>query len=164
MAVCGFICGNVHYEIGGKSLVRVRREHISSTFIYWHVCQILCHCVNCRETSASTYGSYGVYDADQFKINKGTPEQYKQVADGGSEISSTLRVYNCQHLKQHFTDIYSGNCGSTMWRGGAFFSGKRIIREGTLDDTSILINSQVFAELYTDARPKWIVAQRAPIR
>jgi hypothetical protein len=46
-----------------------------------------------------------------------------------------------------------------MWREGATFPGKRIVKVGTLDDTSILDNFKVNAELYTDTRPKWVVAQ-----
>ena len=46
-----------------------------------------------------------------------------------------------------------------MWREGATFPGKRILKMGTLDDTSVLDNLKINAELYTDTRPKWVAAQ-----
>jgi hypothetical protein len=62
-----------------------------------------------------------------------------------------------------------------MWRDGASFPGKRIIKVcpqslsshsfltveqvGTLDDTSILDNLNMNAELFVDHRPKWVGVQ-----
>lgn len=46
-----------------------------------------------------------------------------------------------------------------MWREGASFPGKRIVKLGTLDDTSILDNLKINVELYADTRPKWVGAQ-----
>ncbi|KAF9700701.1 hypothetical protein EKO04_001292 [Ascochyta lentis] len=126
MVAGGCICGNVRYEAGGESAASV-----------------LCHCRDCRKIGGSTYSSNGIYDADQFKITKGTPKQHKKKGDSGNEMISN----------------FCGDCGSTMWREGATFPGKRIVKVGTLDDTSILDNFKVNAELYTDIRPKWVVAQ-----
>ena len=33
------------------------------------------------------------------------------------------------------------------------------VKVGTLDDTSVLDNLKINAELYTDTRPKWVAAQ-----
>ena len=48
-----------------------------------------------------------------------------------------------------------------MWRQGDTFAGKRIIKVGTLDDTSILDNMKMNAELYVDHRPKWVGSQES---
>ncbi|KAF2830852.1 hypothetical protein CC86DRAFT_343926 [Ophiobolus disseminans] len=104
---------------------------------------ILCHCADCRKIGGSTYSSNSVYSADGFKVTKGTPKQHKKVADGGNEIISN----------------FCGDCGSTMWREGKTFEGKRIVKAGTLDDTSLLDNFKVDAELYSGTRPKWVGAQ-----
>jgi hypothetical protein len=63
-----------------------------------------------------------------------------------------------------------------MWRQGDTFAGKRIVKVcsksswsaipnleqvGTLDDTSILDNMKMNAELYTDHRPKWVGSQES---
>ncbi|KZM23717.1 uncharacterized protein EKO05_0005686 [Ascochyta rabiei] len=126
MAAGGCICGNVRYEAGGACGASV-----------------LCHCLDCRKIGGSTYSSNGVYDADQFKITKGTPKQHKKKGDSGNEMISN----------------FCGDCGTTLWREGATFPGKRIVKVGTLDDTSILDNFKADAELYTDHRPKWVAAQ-----
>ncbi|KAF1911486.1 Mss4-like protein [Ampelomyces quisqualis] len=122
----GCMCGNVRYEVSGDSEA-----------------SILCHCIDCRKIGGSTYSSNAVYNADGFKVTKGTPKQHKKKADGGNDITSN----------------FCGDCGSTMWREGATFAGKRIIKAGTLDDTSILDNFKADAELYANTRPKWVGAQ-----
>ncbi|CAO2655545.1 Nn.00g043480.m01.CDS01 [Neocucurbitaria sp. VM-36] len=104
---------------------------------------VLCHCLDCRKIGGSTYSSNSVFSEDGFKVTKGTPKQHKKVADGGNEIVSN----------------FCGDCGSTMWREGATFAGKRIVKAGTLDDTSILDNFKADAELYTPHRPKWVGSQ-----
>jgi len=104
---------------------------------------ILCHCYDCRKIGGSTYSSNSIFPEDQFKITKGTPKQHKKKADGGNEIISN----------------FCGDCGSTMWREGATFPGKRIVKAGTLDDHSIIDNYKVNAELYANNRPKWVGAQ-----
>ena len=46
-----------------------------------------------------------------------------------------------------------------MWREGATFPGKKILKLGTLDDTSIVDNLKINAELYAENRPKWVGVQ-----
>ncbi|KAF1831953.1 hypothetical protein BDW02DRAFT_571525 [Decorospora gaudefroyi] len=104
---------------------------------------VLCHCMDCRKISGSAYSTNAVYPEDVFKVTKGTPKQHKKTAEGGQEIISN----------------FCGDCGSTMWREGKTFAGKRIIKVGTLDDTSILDNFKTNAELFTKNRPKWVGAQ-----
>jgi len=104
---------------------------------------ILCHCKDCRKISGSTYSSNSIFSEDGFKVTKGTPKQHTVKADGGNSITSN----------------FCGDCGSTMWRQGATFPGKRIVKTGTLDDTNILDNLKVDVELYANTRPKWVSAQ-----
>ena len=52
--------------------------------------QVLCHCLDCRKITGSTYSSNGVYDNDKFKVTKGTPKQHKKTADSGNEIVSNF--------------------------------------------------------------------------
>jgi hypothetical protein len=68
-------------------------------------------------------------------------------------------MYCVWSSRRSYADKSSGDCGSTMWREGATFPGKRIVKIGTLDDTSILDNLNINAELYTDTRPKWVAPQ-----
>ncbi|CBY00410.1 hypothetical protein IAQ61_011339 [Plenodomus lingam] len=104
---------------------------------------ILCHCYDCRKITGSTYSTNCVFPEDGFKVTKGTPKPHTVKGESGNEITS----------------MFCGDCGSTMWRQGASFPGKRIIKAGTLDDTSVVDNMTVNAELYAPLRPKWIAAQ-----
>ncbi|KAF1941338.1 hypothetical protein EJ02DRAFT_206336 [Clathrospora elynae] len=122
----GCLCGNVRYEVTGDQEA-----------------SILCHCLDCRKISGSTYSSNAVYSEDKFKITKGTPKQHKMTADSGKEIISS----------------FCGDCGSTMWREGDTFASKRVVKAGTLDDTSIVDNFKTDAELFVANRPKWVGTQ-----
>jgi len=104
---------------------------------------ILCHCVDCRKISGGAFSANSVFSDEGFKVTQGTPKQHKKKADGGNEIVSN----------------FCGDCGSTMWRQGATFPGKVIVKAGTLDDTKILDNFKADAELYAPTRPKWLPAQ-----
>ncbi|KNG49767.1 glutathione-dependent formaldehyde-activating [Stemphylium lycopersici] len=130
MPAGGCICGNVRYEVTGEAEGN-----------------ILCHCLDCRKITGSTYSSNQIYPDNAFKVTQGTPKQHKKKGDTGNEVISN----------------FCGDCGSTMWREGASFAGKRVVKAssavGTLDDTSILDNFKTNAELYADLRPKWIGAQ-----
>ncbi|KAF2853138.1 hypothetical protein T440DRAFT_419164 [Plenodomus tracheiphilus IPT5] len=129
MAVGGCFCGNVRYEVTGDSEA-----------------SILCHCLDCRKISGSTYSTNSLHTANAFKVTKGTPKQYTIKSESGNEMTSN----------------FCGDCGSTMWREGGAFPGKRIIKAGatgTLDDTSIIDDMKVNAELFAPTRPKWIAAQ-----
>ncbi|KAH8724999.1 Mss4-like protein [Phaeosphaeriaceae sp. PMI808] len=101
---------------------------------------ILCHCYDCRKISGSTYSSNSLFSSEGFKVTKGTPKEHKKIADSGNE----------------FTSSFCGDCGSTMWRAGSSFPGKLVIKAGTLDDTSIIDNYEVNAELFTKNRPAWV--------
>lgn len=89
--------------------------------------QILCHCYDCRKIGGSTYSSNSIFSEDQFKITKGTPKQHKKKADGGNEIISNFWYVFRRSSRSPLT-MYSGDCGSTMWREGATFPGKRIVK------------------------------------
>jgi hypothetical protein len=99
------------------------------------VSKILCHCTDCRKIGGSTYSSNAIFSEDGFKVTKGTPKQHKKVADGGNEIvsnfwyvSDLLQLYSIVGVGADVRD--SGDCGSTMWREGKTFPGKRIVKVG----------------------------------
>ncbi|KAH6881283.1 hypothetical protein J4E91_008886 [Alternaria rosae] len=106
---------------------------------------ILCHCLDCRKITGSAYSTNAVYSDEGFKVTKGTPKAHTVKGDSGNDVTS----------------MFCGDCGSTMWRQGDTFAGKRIIKVGTLDDTSILDNMKMNAELYVDHRPKWVGSQES---
>lgn len=89
--------------------------------------EILCHCADCRKIGGSTYSSNAVYPEDSFKVTQGTPKQHIKKADGGNEITSNFWYVLCEVFETLLTSP-SGDCGSTMWRQGATFAGKRIVK------------------------------------
>lgn len=73
-------------------------------------------------------------------MTKGTPKEYTKKADSGNEITS----YFC------------GDCGSTLFRGGPTFAGKRVVKVGTLDDDNKFDIGKPGAELFAPARVAWV--------
>jgi hypothetical protein len=50
--------------------------------------QALCHCLDCRKISGSTYSTNGIFPKDNFKATSGTPKEYASKADSGNSITS----------------------------------------------------------------------------
>ncbi|KAF2243950.1 hypothetical protein BU26DRAFT_492860 [Trematosphaeria pertusa] len=125
MAQGGCMCGNVRYTIEGDPVM-----------------QALCHCVDCRKITGSTYSTNSIYPESGFKVTQGTTKTHSKTADGGNTITS------------HFCP----DCGSTMWREGPSFPGLKIVKTGTLDDVNALANAKPGAELYAPTRVSWVAA------
>ncbi|KAF2193709.1 hypothetical protein K469DRAFT_712491 [Zopfia rhizophila CBS 207.26] len=121
----GCICGNVRYNIEGEPVMKA-----------------LCHCLDCRKISGSTYSTNAIYQKDNFKLLKGSPKTHVKTADGGNPITS----YFC------------GDCGSTMWRDGDSFPGMNVIKVGTIDDTDAISKAKPGVELYVSRRVDWVPA------
>ncbi|KAF2735335.1 hypothetical protein EJ04DRAFT_522963 [Polyplosphaeria fusca] len=123
MAQGGCVCGNIRYSIEGDAVKKA-----------------LCHCLDCRKISGSTYSTNAIYQDSGFKVLQGTTKEHKKVADTGKEIISN----------------FCGDCGSTMWRVGNSFPGLIIIKVGTLDDVNALGNAKPDAELFAPQRVEWV--------
>ncbi|KAF2874406.1 Mss4-like protein [Massariosphaeria phaeospora] len=121
----GCMCGNVRYTVEGEPKSKA-----------------LCHCVDCRKITGSTYSTNGIYAEDDFKVTQGTTKQHVKTADGGNKITS------------HFC----GDCGSTMWREGPSFKGLKVVKVGTLDGGDALDQFQPNTELYSSVRVPWVPA------
>ena len=74
---------------------------------YWTRAQALCHCVDCRKITGSTYSTNLVVGGEGF-TSSGNPKTFTKTADSGQPITS----------------FFCGNCGSTLWREGV-----RVIRQ-----------------------------------
>ena len=119
----GCLCGNIRYTISGEPAAKA-----------------LCHCLDCRKISGSTYSTNAVFPLDGFKFTSGTPKEHFKVADGGNGITS------------HFC----GDCGSMMTRRGPSFPGLVIIKAGTLDDKNALSEFKPVTELFAKHRVDWV--------
>ncbi|KAF2020951.1 hypothetical protein BU24DRAFT_404011 [Aaosphaeria arxii CBS 175.79] len=104
--------------------------------------QALCHCLDCRKIGGGTYSVNAIYAESGLKVTKGTPKTFSVKADSGNVIDN------------HFC----GDCGSTLWRGGASFPGLVVLKVGTLDDADAINNYKAGAELFTRSRAPWIHA------
>jgi len=52
--------------------------------------QIVCHCLDCRKISGSTYSCNGLFPGESFKVTKGTPKEYKTKGASGNEVVSAF--------------------------------------------------------------------------
>ncbi|KAI0407291.1 carbohydrate-binding module family 43 protein [Xylaria palmicola] len=119
----GCFCGKVRYSIEGEPVGKA-----------------LCHCLDCRRISGSTYSTNLIVAGPNFKLLSGAPKAIPKVSDSGREIVS------------HFC----GDCGSTLWRDGASFGDGKVIKAGTLDDLDALEKAKPAVELFARHRPSWV--------
>lgn len=85
----GCFCGNVRIKYSGEPQGKA-----------------LCHCMDCRKITGSTYSTNLIIPGEGFEVTKGTPKTIAKKADSGNTITS------------HFC----GDCGSTLW---CVYPGKR---------------------------------------
>jgi len=102
--------------------------------------QALCHCLDCRKISGSTYSTNIIVPADGFSVTSGVPKTISKTADGGNPITS------------HFC----GDCGSTMFRTGPSFPGLTLVKAGVMDDVGALDAAKPGVELYSGERVGWV--------
>ncbi|TVY90662.1 hypothetical protein LAWI1_G001416 [Lachnellula willkommii] len=100
---------------------------------------VLCHCLDCRKISGSSYSNNLVVPENNFKIVSGTPKTISKVADTGKNITS------------HFC----GDCGTTLYRTGESFPNAVIIKAGILDDPEWPNKNIPKGELFASERVKW---------
>ncbi|KAH9993893.1 Mss4-like protein [Xylariaceae sp. FL0662B] len=119
----GCLCGQVRFSYEGEPLAKA-----------------LCHCLDCRKISGSTYSTNVIVPGDGFKILSGTPKTYTKTADSGSEITS------------HFC----GDCGSTLFRESSSSGANKIVKVGVMDDPDALAEAEPVAELFAPRRVSWV--------
>ncbi|KAL1642430.1 hypothetical protein SLS58_005504 [Diplodia intermedia] len=103
----------------------------------------LCHCLDCRKITGSTYSTNIIVAGNGFSVTRGTPKQFSKTADSGKTITSN----------------FCGDCGSTLWRQSEAFGDARIIKAGTLDTPGAVDEvAKPAAELFTTQRVPWVSA------
>jgi len=100
---------------------------------------MLCHCLDCRKISGSSYSCNIVVDDSNFKLEKGTPKSISKIADSGKKITS----YFC------------GDCGTTLFRKGEFLPGKHVVKYGVMDDPDWPKNNVPKMEIYASHKVPW---------
>ncbi|KAK5636306.1 hypothetical protein RRF57_012018 [Xylaria bambusicola] len=119
----GCFCGKVRYSVEGEPLGKA-----------------ICHCLDCRKITGSTYSTNIIVAGPNFKLLSGTPKSIAKTAASGKEIVS------------HFC----GDCGSTLFRDGPSFGDGKVIKVGTLDDINALDDAKPALELFASHRVNWV--------
>ncbi|KAL3421295.1 DUF636 domain protein [Phlyctema vagabunda] len=101
---------------------------------------VLCHCLDCRKISGGTFSDNIVVLDSNFKLESGTPKTISKIADTGNKVTS------------HFC----GDCGTTLFRTGASFGDKHVIKAGVLDDPTWQNENVPKGELFHETRMPWI--------
>ncbi|KAF2272500.1 DUF636 domain protein [Westerdykella ornata] len=102
--------------------------------------KVLCHCLDCRKISGSTYSTNILVPGTNFSIASGTPKQFTKKVDSGKD----------------FTSFFCGDCGSTLWREGESFGDGKVIKVGTVDDVDALGKARPETELFARSRVEWV--------
>ncbi|KAF2260125.1 hypothetical protein CC78DRAFT_585231 [Lojkania enalia] len=100
----------------------------------------LCHCLDCRKITGSTYSTNIIVAGNGFAVTKGTPKEFPKKADSGKTITS----------------FFCGDCGSTLWRESDTFGDTKIIKVGVMDGEIALEDAKPVAELYIAHRVSWV--------
>lgn len=119
----GCFCGKVRISVEGEPLGKA-----------------LCHCLDCRKITGSTYSTNIIVAGPNFKVLSGTPKSIGKKANSGNEIVS----YFC------------GDCGSTLWRDGVTFGETKVVKVGCFDDIDALDKAKPGLELFSSHRVSWV--------
>ncbi|TRM63514.1 Mss4-like protein [Schizophyllum amplum] len=123
MPTGGCFCGAVRYTYTGEPAGKA-----------------ICHCLDCRKISGTTYSTNVLIPADALTLTAGTPKTYSCVGGSGKPI----------------TNFLCGDCGSTMWREIAAYPGMKVVKAGTLDAVDALDLAKPETELFVTRRTKWV--------
>jgi len=123
MASAGCFCEKVRLSIAGEKGA-----------------PILCHCLDCRKISGSTYSVNIILPDEAINIEQGTPKTITKTADSGSTIVSS----------------FCGDCGTTLFRISEGMPGKTIIKAGILDDPEWPDKNLPVGELFAPHRVAWV--------
>ncbi|KAF2767351.1 hypothetical protein EJ03DRAFT_315958 [Teratosphaeria nubilosa] len=100
----------------------------------------LCHCADCRKISGGAYSTNIIVPGEGFEVTSGQPKTITKKADSGNDITS----YFC------------GDCGTTLFRGGATFGQNKVVKVGVMDDPKIIEAAKPAMELYVPQRASWL--------
>lgn len=98
----------------------------------------ICHCKNCQRQAGSAYSTLAVVPATEFRFTKGEPKLYM---DGDTESGNAVERHFC------------GNCGSPIYSALDAMPGIKILKTGTLDDTSAF---KPQFQAWCDSKQDWV--------
>ncbi|KAJ4386094.1 hypothetical protein N0V93_008986 [Gnomoniopsis smithogilvyi] len=148
----GCLCGAIRIKSTGQAIHKA-----------------LCHCLDCRKITGSTYSTNLVVPTATFTLTKGTPKEYHHTADSGNTVILS----------------FCGDCGSTLWSRSATFGDTTVIKAGTLDEEEmvegdhhdgggqqqrqgrlLLLEEEArpLLELFVRGRPSWVAAVKGAVQ
>jgi len=95
-----------------------------------------CFCTDCQKAGGTQMSTNVLVPKDSLKLTKGKPAQYAKVGDSGKKV----------------TRFFCSTCGSPLWSEPEVVAEMRIIKAGSLDDSS-WVKPQV--GIYMDSAPMW---------
>lgn len=126
--------------------------------------QALCHCLDCRKITGSTYSTNLVVPNTTFTLTKGSPKEYHHKAtDSGNTITLS----------------FCGTCGTTLWSRSSTYGETTVLKAGVLDHESTpkanegeakgegLVwdrETRPLLELYVKRRPAWVAAVEGAVQ
>lgn len=95
-----------------------------------------CFCKDCQRSTGTQMSTNLLVPSGSVRLTKGRPTQYSKPGDSGKQA----------------TRYFCSNCGSILWSQGEAVPDLRILKVGTLDDSSWVIPR---VSIYTDSAPEW---------
>jgi hypothetical protein len=97
-----------------------------------------CHCLNCQRQTGSAFSSHAMIETDRIRLLSGEPEPTSVPTGSGD----THDIYSCP------------GCRVAVWSDYGNKSWERLIKIGTLDDSSAL---RPQAHIFTLSKVPWLV-------
>lgn len=135
------LCGAIKMNVSGDPMAVVGLISIYPLLATTNsrVLQGVCHCLDCRKTSGSTFATNWFIPEHQFSL-EGVPKTFDTTADSGAIVTS------------HFC----GNCGITMYRSGSGMPGIMFVKAGVFDDPDVLNSFKPQGEIFVSKRAAWL--------
>jgi hypothetical protein len=95
-----------------------------------------CFCTDCQKSSGTQMSTNLLVPTGSVKVTRGKLAQYAKKGDNGKTV----------------TRFFCAACGSTLWSEGEVVPGVRILKAGSLDDSSWV---KPGASIFMDSAPKW---------
>jgi hypothetical protein len=100
-----------------------------------------CFCKDCQKAGGTQMSTNVLVPRDSLRVTRGKPAQYSKTGDSGRRV----------------TRFFCSACGSPLWSEPEVVGQLRIIKAGSLDDSSWVAPQ---ASIYIDSAPKWSALPR----
>jgi hypothetical protein len=118
---------------------------------------VLCHCLDCRKISGTSYSNNLIVSEANFKLESGEYiHRWTLYTLSNHIIGKPKEIWKTADTGKKITSHFCPDCGTTLFRTGESFPGAVIIKSGVLDDSNFPDNNVPKGELFVGHRVKWI--------